>query len=154
MNKLKTRIIIFIIITPILIWTIFFIYNYYVLETHSKFDNLTQAEAEIGEIETPDMPEGYNIKKITFDDDGFTHFVTRVIYEKEDKDITFMIASSWFSSSPAEVIDSKIINDITWITNEDNFVLKWRNSNQESYKYFFTKNEKDKQWLFALAEKY
>ena len=65
-----------------------------------------------------------------------------------------MIASSWFSSSPAEVIDSKIINDITWITNEDNFVLKWRNSNQESYKYFFTKNEKDKQWLFALAEKY
>jgi len=65
-----------------------------------------------------------------------------------------MIASSWFSSSPAEVIDSKIINDITWITNEDNFVLKWRNSNQESYKYFFTKNEKDKQWLIALAEKY
>ena len=65
-----------------------------------------------------------------------------------------MIASSWFSSSLAEVIDSKIINDITWITNEDNFVLKWRNSNQESYKYFFTKNEKDKQWLIALAEKY
>jgi hypothetical protein len=117
-----------------------------------NFNNLVEAEKEIGEIKTPDMPEGYNIKKITYDNDGFTHPVTKVFYVKGEQRITFMIASSWFDNSPSEKVYSESIEDFKWITKNDEYVLKWRNSNKESYRYLFTTDKKDKQSLIAIAE--
>ncbi|MBO8172318.1 MAG: hypothetical protein H0Z33_10545 [Bacillaceae bacterium] len=130
------------------------IFHRAVSETHELFHNLDEAESKIGPIRTPDMPEAFKIQKITYDNNGFTSPVTKVYYDNHGHQIIFMIASSWFDDKPAQKIAGVQISDITWITTGNEYVLKWRNSNQESYKYLFTKEEKDKLWLISLAEQY
>ncbi|CAM5223421.1 hypothetical protein UACE39S_00662 [Ureibacillus acetophenoni] len=123
-------------------------------DEHLIFENKEEAELVIGELVTPEMPEGYQINKITYDNDGFTHPVTKVFYEKQNHSITFMIASSWFDDDPSEKIKNDNIAEMIWITRDKEFVLKWRNSNQDSYKYLFTNNKQDKDWLISIAENY
>ncbi|TFB14118.1 hypothetical protein E3U55_14475 [Filobacillus milosensis] len=57
---------------------------------HLTFETSEEAEREIGAIKTPVMPENYTTKKITYENDSFTHPVTKVFYEKGRKEITFM----------------------------------------------------------------
>ncbi|MDQ0160633.1 hypothetical protein [Alkalibacillus salilacus] len=123
-------------------------------DQHLTFEKKEDAEQEIGEFKTPAMPKGYVIKKITYDHDGFTHPETKVFYEKESHSITFMIASSWFDNRPSEKIENDKIADMVWISKDKDYVLKWRSSDKQSYKYLFTKNEKDKEWLISIAEGY
>ncbi|MBM7609780.1 hypothetical protein JOD29_003056 [Lysinibacillus composti] len=123
-------------------------------EEHLIFDNKKDAEQEIGEFKAPVMPEGYQMKQITYDNDGFTHPVTKVFYEKGSHNITFMIASSWFDDRPSKKIENDHIAEMEWISKDKEFVLKWRKSNQQSYKYLFTNNKKDKEWLISVAEHY
>ncbi|WP_197063038.1 hypothetical protein [Pontibacillus marinus] len=118
------------------------------------FENKEDAEQEIGKFQVPFMPEGYIIKKITYENDGFTHPVTKVFYEKASHKVTFMIASSWFDNSPSEKIENDKIADMLWISKDKEYVLKWRKSNKHSYKYLFTRSEEDKGWLISIAENY
>ncbi|KGP91997.1 hypothetical protein N780_15735 [Pontibacillus chungwhensis BH030062] len=118
------------------------------------FENKDEAEQEIGDFHTPSMPKKYIIKKITYDNDGFTHPITKVFYQKGSHKITFMIGSSWFDNSPKQKVDTDKINDIVWISKEKEYVLKWRNSDKKSYKYLFTRDEGDKVWLISIAENY
>ncbi|MBM7660313.1 hypothetical protein JOC85_001080 [Bacillus mesophilus] len=118
------------------------------------FESKEGAEEEIGEFQTPLMPSGYVIKKITYEHDGFTHPVTKVFYEMEGHKITFMITSSMFDKSTSEKIKNGKIADMVWISKDTEYVLKWRDSIQQSYKYLFTSNEEDKEWLISIAENY
>ncbi|MET3682773.1 hypothetical protein ABID56_000863 [Alkalibacillus flavidus] len=123
-------------------------------EQHLTFEDQKDAEQSIGEFKTPVMPEGYIIEKITYDNDGFTHPVTKVFYERERHNITFMIASSRFDNGPTEKIENDEIADMSWISMDKEYVLKWRNSDKQSYKYLFTNDEADKTWLISIAESY
>jgi hypothetical protein len=123
-------------------------------EEHLIFDNKEDAEQEIGEFQTPEMPEGYKIRKITYANDGFTHPVTKVFYKKESHSISFMIASSWYDNNPSEKIENDIIAELVWISKDKEYVLKWRNSDKQSYKYLFTEDKEDKKWLISVAENY
>ncbi|TFB14151.1 hypothetical protein E3U55_14660 [Filobacillus milosensis] len=67
-------------------------------QQYFTFEDIEVAEQKIGDIKTPVMPERYEIKKITYDHDGFTYPVTKIFYEKGNHKITFMIASSWFNN--------------------------------------------------------
>ncbi|GAA0494128.1 hypothetical protein GCM10008986_20800 [Salinibacillus aidingensis] len=123
-------------------------------EEHLIFHNIETAEQEIGKFKTPVMPVGYEMKKITYDNDGFTHPVTKVFYQKKGHRITFMIASSWFDDYPAKKMENNHIANMVWISKKQEFVLKWRNTPKQSYKYLITKNKQDKEWLVSLAENY
>ncbi|WP_409250741.1 hypothetical protein V1502_11245 [Bacillus sp. SCS-153A] len=124
------------------------------IEEHLSFTNLEEAEKEIGELKIPDMPEGFKVTKITHKNDDFTHPVTKVFYKKGEKEITYMIASSWFDDSPSEEVTSDKIADISWITLKNEYVLKWRKTKQDSYKYLFTTDLSDKGMLISLAESF
>ena len=91
-------------------------------EEHLIFDNKKDAEQEIGEFKAPVMPEGYQMKQITYDNDGFTHPVTKVFYEKGSHNITFMIASSWFDDQPSKKIENDQIAEMEWISKDKEFV--------------------------------
>jgi len=123
-------------------------------EVNLRFKNIADAEMEIGEIKIPIMPNGFQVEKVTYKSDGFTHPITKVFYNKGDQKITFMIASAWYDNSPAEKVKSNKIKEVIWITKDKEYVLKWRKTNQEVYKYLFTKNMEDKDLLVRIAERY
>ncbi|WP_226577998.1 hypothetical protein [Halobacillus litoralis] len=118
------------------------------------FQTMKGAEESIGDIQTPDMPEGYKIQKITYLNDGFTHPVTKVFYQNGKHNVTFMTASSRFDDRPSQKVENSKIADLVWISKGKEYVLKWRQSDKHSYKYLFSKKEKDKEWFISIAESY
>ncbi|WP_366923130.1 hypothetical protein MFMK1_003622 [Metallumcola ferriviriculae] len=129
-------------------------YNYFITETHITFQTLSEAEKEIGTIRIPKLSSDYRITRVTYDNDGFTHPVTKVFYRNQAQEVVFMIASGWFEEYPAEVIEHQDIKDIKWIANDEEYILRWRSSNKESYKFLITSKEEDKEWFIGLAEEY
>ncbi|KGP92393.1 hypothetical protein N780_01845 [Pontibacillus chungwhensis BH030062] len=118
------------------------------------FDNKEEAEQKIGEFKTPVMPRGYTINKITYKNDGFTHPITKVFYERGSHSISFMIASSRFDQDPSKKIKIDGMTDTVWITKDKEYILKWRKTNKQSYKYLFTKNIDDKEWFVSVAKNF
>jgi len=71
-----------------------------------------------------------------------------------------MIVSDYDGIIEYENINDSPIGTGRWITKhsiewgKNKYILQWRKSNQEPYKYFFTKYPEDKKWLIETAERY
>ncbi len=131
-----------------------YLFNLYSEDDILTFNSLENAEKKIGNIKTPHLPGGYHIYEITYYNDGITHPVTKVFYEKGKHQIIFMETSGRYSEIPSEMIYNDKISDIDWISNDNEFILKWRESNQHSFKYLITNNKTDKSWIISVAENY
>ncbi|KPU26321.1 hypothetical protein TR13x_10675 [Caloranaerobacter sp. TR13] len=127
------------------------------------FYSLEEAEAKIGEINLPNMPDEYSIRKIEYTDDGFTVPQTAIYYQNSTKhEIIFLTASDIEGELIYEDVDSKSISNIKWIIDyggnyslfKNKFVLKWRKSNNTKFKYFITSSKEDKDWLIRVAEEF
>ncbi|MCA1054032.1 hypothetical protein LCM10_03450 [Rossellomorea aquimaris] len=124
-------------------------------EQHLTFHTLDEDETELGDIRTPEqLDEEFQMEKITYENDGFTHPVTTIEYVKGEQEISFMIASSLYDERPAEKVQNEAVDDMHWITLEDGYALKWRRSDKDSYKYLLTENEKERDRLIEMAESY
>ncbi|TLS36969.1 hypothetical protein [Pseudalkalibacillus caeni] len=132
----------------------FILYDRYINETHLTFYQLDEAEKTIGKIKQPGLTENYRIQKITYDNDGFTHPVTKILYSNNDSRITFILASSLYDDWPTESIKNVSNRDLEWIHKDEEYVLKWRETKKESYKYLVTEQKSDKEWLVNMAENY
>ena len=122
------------------------------------YDNLKDAEKELGKIKLPKLSYNYKISKIVYENDGFTTPKTIVYFNNdENKKIIFMITSNY--SSVFVKFQRLSGYDTTWITNhslkfdgfEDSYIIMWRKSNQENYKYLITNDINDKDWFTKLA---
>ncbi|WP_163537369.1 hypothetical protein [Gracilibacillus sp. YIM 98692] len=149
------RILLFVgLIVTILVFVFITLYSN---EVHQTFYTLEKAKEEIPDHhfkKAPQLPNNYNIRKITYDWDLETHPIIQIYYEtKSGKEIKFMIASHLFDKGDHEEIQNSKISNISWVKYEEKYILKWKKEGETSFKYLISKNP-DRNFLIKIAERY
>ncbi|WP_349410043.1 hypothetical protein [Pseudalkalibacillus sp. SCS-8] len=127
-------------------------------DVHKTFESLSEARGEIPDhhfSNAPKLPEEYRLTKITYDWDGDTAPIVKVNYETSTgKTLSFMQTSSWYDDADTEIIHHPDIKDMTWLKNGTEYILKWRMTNKESYKYLISNDLSDKALFVTVAERF
>jgi hypothetical protein len=116
------------------------------------FNTYNEAKEKLGNFKVPQLPEIYELTKITYDE-SFTTPVLEIYYKSNEENIIF-------TKGPEEIIEGKreVIKDsnleMIWIHGDSFFILTWSNK-KDLYHYFLkTTNSSNKNLLINLALEY